>query len=410
MKNSLKPSSFFVLIILLFTYSCGSDDDSSASNKIIVENLVTNFDENPTINASIGTIQATSNYTLSFSISSQTPAGALKINSSTGELSVADTAVFDFETNQIINAVISISDKNDSATAIVTININDLDDTIIVENLVTNFDENPITDAVIATIQATSTKTLSFTISSQTPDGALKINPITGELSVADPIAFDFETNPIISASISIIDAIDTASATATINLNNLDDIASFLTTSQADYLAAADGTWIIIEEAEYNALANKLNAVTKAATSDDDYIAYQTSNLNAPTSFTCANNNGSTMPTNSYVFAFKTNNHAVSTINKVKLSSTSVSDGFTDLGSDLPANEANTNNYFVLKGSNTPTTDVGYLGLYSNNSLKYKNVVERNVATGPGDVNTLPNSVNQVVLYQGLSTTQKQW
>ncbi|KAA5827571.1 cadherin repeat domain-containing protein [Algibacter amylolyticus] len=410
MKNSLKPSSFFILIILLFTCSCGSDDDSSASNKIIVKNLVTNFDENPTLNASIGTIQATSNYTLSFSISSQTPAGALKINPSTGELSVADTAVFDFETNQIINAVISISDKNDSASAIVTININDLDDTISVENLVTNFDENPITDAVIATIQATSTKTLSFTISSQTPDGALKINPSTGELSVADPVIFDFETNPIISASISIIDAIDTASATATINLNNLDDIASFLTTSQADYLAATDGTWIIIEEAEYNVLANKLNAVTKVATSDDDYIAYETSNLNSRTSFTAANNDDLTMPSGSYVFALKTNNHAVSTTNKVKQSSTSVSDGFIDLGNPLPANEVDTTNYFVLKGSNSPTTDLGYLGIHANNSLKYKNITERNVVTGPGDVNTLPNSANQVVLYQGLSTTQKQW
>ncbi|SFC98314.1 cadherin repeat domain-containing protein [Algibacter pectinivorans] len=313
MKTSLKPSSFFILTILLFICSCGSDDDSSASNKIIVNNLVTNFDENPAV------------------------------------------------------------------------------------------------DAIIATIQASSTNTLSFSISSQTPSGALKINPSTGELSVADPEAFDYETNPIISASISIVDAIDTASATATININNLDDIKSFLTASQANYLAAADGTWVIIEEAEYNALANKLNNVTKVATSDDDYIAYESSNLNAPTSFSGANNNGITMPASSYVFAFKMNNHAVSTTNKVKQSSTSASDGFVDIGGLLPANEVGTNCY-VLKGSNTPTTDIGYLGIYANKNISYKNVAERNVVTGPGDVNSFPNSANQVVLYQGLSTTQKQW
>ncbi|MEP3837537.1 MAG: cadherin repeat domain-containing protein [Algibacter sp.] len=313
MKKNLKTSSFFILTILLFICSCGSEDDSSTSTKIIVKNLVTNFDENPSINEVIGTIQATSNYTLS------------------------------------------------------------------------------------------------FRITSQTPSGALKINPSTGELSVADPTVFDFETNPIISASISIIDQIDTASSTATININNLDDIASFLSTSETNYLAAADGEWVIIEEAEYNALANNLNDITKVATSDDDYNAYESSNLNAPTSFTAANNNGLNMPSSSYVFAFKTNNHAVSSTNKVKQSSTSVSDGFIDLGSVLPANIVGTN-CFVLKGSNNPTTDVGYLGIYANKSISFKNVAERHVATGPEDVNTLPNSANQIVLYQGLSTTQKQW
>ncbi len=280
-----------------------------------------------------------------------------------------------------------------------------------VQNLVTNFDENPMAGASVGTIQASSGNTLSFSITSQTPTGALAINASTGELTVADASAFDFETNPVINATISIIDPDDTANATAAINLNNLDDIASFLSTSEAIYTAAADGDWVMITEGEYSALAFNLNEVTKASISDADYNSTQPTNGSA-TGFTLANNNGATMPNTSYCFAFKYN----TTVNgvsgtKVKQSSTSVDDGYADLGGALPSHDSG-DNYFVLKGNNSPTTNVSYLAMYYTFSVGFKSISSSNsYFSAGGDVNTLTTPQNNATwLFQGLSTTQKQW
>ncbi|HLV13603.1 MAG TPA: cadherin repeat domain-containing protein [Xanthomarina sp.] len=284
-----------------------------------------------------------------------------------------------------------------------------------VKNLVTNFDENPNDGAVVGTIQAVSKNILSFSISFQTPAGALGINPSTGELKVANATLFDFETNPVISATISIADLNSTTSATATINLNDLDDIASFLSTSKGNYLAAADGKWISITAAEYNTLAFSLNNVTKVATSDTEYDSSETSS-DSSLAFTGAINNGMTIPNNSYVFAFKyyTSNLGVTT-NKAKQSNTSISDGYMDLGGTLPPSIIG-ENYMVLKGSHSQTTNTGFLGIYQSQTMRIKSISGTsynyyNSSTSINDSNTLPSTgINAVFLYQGLSTTQKQW
>ncbi|OUS01458.1 hypothetical protein A9Q86_06660 [Flavobacteriales bacterium 33_180_T64] len=282
---------------------------------------------------------------------------------------------------------------------------------ISVQDLILNFDENPTINNIVGNIQATSNTPLSFSITSQTPSGALSINPSTGELTVANAFAFDFETNPIINAVISISDSNTSTTSNATINLNNLDDIASFLTTSEAAYVAAEDGNWIAVTEAEYNTLALRLNNVSKDATSDSEYNSEIITTFSS-TNFTLASDNGHNIPNASYVFAFKYNAQAAGTINnKVLISDDTVSGTFSQLGNVLPSSTTE-DQFYVLKGNNNLTNATGYLGFYNSTEMGIKIIDNTgNYAYGNLEVMDLPSYFTEAYfLYQSLSTTQKQW
>ena len=113
MKTTFRITKYFILASLLLQFACSSDDDDSP-DPLSVQNLITAVDENQAIGASIGTIQATGEGDLSFSITSQTPAGALAINATTGELTVANASAFDFETNPVVNATITVIDTQNT--------------------------------------------------------------------------------------------------------------------------------------------------------------------------------------------------------------------------------------------------------------------------------------------------------
>ena len=121
MKSNLKFINVLALVLTLTIIGCSNDDQDN--NNITAQDLIVSIDENPTNNQSIGSIQVSGNGTLSYSIISQVPSGALNINSITGELSVADAAFFDYEEYQTISAVISANNTTNTATSSVTINI-----------------------------------------------------------------------------------------------------------------------------------------------------------------------------------------------------------------------------------------------------------------------------------------------
>ena len=100
MKKPFKFINLCMLVIMLLAFSC--DNDDNASIEINLEDLEVTIDENPSNGDIVGTVQSNSNSTLTFSITSQTPSGSLNIDTSTGELTVADATLFDFEVNSII--------------------------------------------------------------------------------------------------------------------------------------------------------------------------------------------------------------------------------------------------------------------------------------------------------------------
>lgn len=117
--------SVTLFFLLLFTITaCTTSDDDDNSNELIISDLTLSMSENPENGDDIGTIEASSdNGPLSYTILSQTPNGSIEINTSTGELLVADNTKFEYQINPIISATIQVSDSIDSENALLTINL-----------------------------------------------------------------------------------------------------------------------------------------------------------------------------------------------------------------------------------------------------------------------------------------------
>lgn len=132
MKQVFKLLKTLSLIVLLTLISCSNDDNSSPTNIISLQDLEVTVNENPTNSQVIGNVVATQTVggaTLTYTIDSQIPVGALAINSSTGELTVADAMLFDYETNPSITAIISVNGAtNNSAITVNLNNINEIGD------------------------------------------------------------------------------------------------------------------------------------------------------------------------------------------------------------------------------------------------------------------------------------------
>ena len=223
--NKLFKSYHLLILALLFTaFSCNNDDGEVVATitEINLEDLAVTIDENPTDGQLVGTVLTDGSGTLSFSITSQTPAGALSIASGTGELTVANAALFDFETNPVITASVTVVNAVSPAT--VTINLTNINEAS-VQDLTVAIDENPTNGQVLGTVPTGTSGTSNFSIASQSPAGALSIDTNTGELTVADASVFDFETNPVITASVLVDDAENPA--TVTINLTNVNELSA---------------------------------------------------------------------------------------------------------------------------------------------------------------------------------------
>lgn len=124
MKRIAKLIYSSVFTVILTIYSCSDDD---ISNVVTLENFITSINENPTNGEVIGNVQANQTVggaILTYTIVSQTPSGALSINSNTGELSVNDASLFNFETNPLITAVVSTNQSTNEAS--ITIELNDV--------------------------------------------------------------------------------------------------------------------------------------------------------------------------------------------------------------------------------------------------------------------------------------------
>ena len=111
----LKIITLSILTSLILTVGCSSDDDANTTS-VNLQDLEVTIDENPTNGQILGSVQSNSATALTFSIVSQTLAGALEIDATTGELTVLDAGLFDFETNPTVTAIVSASGASNNAT------------------------------------------------------------------------------------------------------------------------------------------------------------------------------------------------------------------------------------------------------------------------------------------------------
>jgi predicted secreted protein len=215
--------SVIILILLSLILSCSEDEDITIS----LSDFQVTIDENPSPNQVIGIIDATTKQgNLTFSITEQSPNNAFQINASTGELIVLAESLFDFETYPIITGTVTAENRNVSETANVIINLNNVDDTsITATDLYITVDENPNPNQVLGTIDASTNQgNLTFSITLESPENALQVNPNTGVLTVLTESLFDYETYPLITASVEADSGFETENINITIDLNDLDD------------------------------------------------------------------------------------------------------------------------------------------------------------------------------------------
>ena len=308
-------------------------------------------------------------------------------------------------------AVVSCGNDDDSAgTTNTSIQLQD--------PFILSLDENPATGQSIGTINASSSSPLSFSILEQQFTNAIAINSSTGEVTVRDASFFDFETNSEIRGVIEVNNGTETATTDLRIDLNNRDDIAFALTDSQQNYLNAQNGDWIEITEAEFERLNEVIVDITTSGFLEEGVtIAPSITGVFTLANLDEAARGPNAMPNNSLVFAFKyyaVDNQLGSDRHRVKQSSLTNSTGFANLGNPLPAHQKeNGVVFFVMKGSETAiTSNQGFLGFQKSSGSTM------GIAADPGvmlfalgeasDFNMESNGSS--ALYEGLSTTTKQW
>lgn len=295
--------------------------------------------------------------------------------------------------------------KDDSVSTIVT-----------AKNLTTNIDENSSSGTILGKIiGASNTGTVNYTILSQSASGALAIDATSGEITIADASLFDFEINPQFTANIEVSDGDVKKTVTATVNLNNIDDIEFLLSTSKTKYKDATDGDWIKITKEEYYKIASNLNEIIKVGLNDSDYENDHTELLRAGNNFTLAITGGSSVriPNKAYTIAFKyvSKSESERTNDRVKISSKlDPKVGYANLGEKLPVHSGLGEHFFIIKNNNTKNIAAGHLAFYTSKNIGYNETGLIKGTYGFGDVNSLEFISGATYHFQGLATTQKQW
>ncbi len=223
-----------------FQLTVSVSDGELSDNGTITINLI-NINEPPVVSdraffieensselTSVGAVSATDldNDAVSFAIMSGNEEGAFQINESTGEIKVADANLLDFETNPAFQLTVEVSDTELTDTAIITINLTDLNEAPIVNNETFLIDENSPVSTNVGTISAfdPDSDPLSFTITSGNEHGAFQINQVTGEVLIVDTNVLDFETNLTFQLTVEVSDTELTDTAIITINLTDLNE------------------------------------------------------------------------------------------------------------------------------------------------------------------------------------------
>lgn len=130
MRQFLK---ILTLILFFGVVSCSKDSDSGDQGTIAItvttSNFSTNIDENLMNGQVIGTITGSTNQgSVIFSITEQIPTGAFSINATSGELTIADETIFDFETNPTITGIVKVANGSVFQNSNVIISLNDINE------------------------------------------------------------------------------------------------------------------------------------------------------------------------------------------------------------------------------------------------------------------------------------------
>ncbi|HDZ20438.1 MAG TPA: DUF4347 domain-containing protein [Phycisphaerae bacterium] len=231
------------------TLTVGDGVNTSATETVTIS--VTDVNEAPTVSDgtfSIGENAANADVvgaasasdvdagdSLTYSITAGNGDGVFAINSSTGQITVADNTNLDYETTTSYALAVQVEDTGAlTDTATITVNVTDVTDVneapTIDNQSLGAIDENLAGGTSVATVIAADPDagdSLTWFIISGNMGNAFVINSSTGEITVNNPAALDYEASQTFSLTVQVQDAGGlTDEATVTIDLNNLADTA----------------------------------------------------------------------------------------------------------------------------------------------------------------------------------------
>lgn len=142
--HSIKIPRNFSPSFLEFIYSA-TRGGASTNTAPSIDDITFTIEENSPVSTSVGTVTASDpeNDELFFSIISGNDLGAFQINQNSGEISVADNSVLDFEVNPSFVLSVQVSDGELTDEASITINLQDVDDNALVG--LNDYKDHPIT-------------------------------------------------------------------------------------------------------------------------------------------------------------------------------------------------------------------------------------------------------------------------
>lgn len=215
--------------------------------------------ENTANGTALGTVIATdedANQTLTYSISGASVAGAFAINGSTGEITVADASLLNFESVQTVILTISVSDNGNPVPVLTTtreiaIHVTDVNEAPVIADQSFTVAENSLNTNRVGFATGSDVdagQSLTYSIASSSLPGAFVINPVTGEVTVADGSLLDFEA---VTSATLVITATDngnpalSANATVTVAITDVNERPIIVDQNFTVAENAADGTFV---------------------------------------------------------------------------------------------------------------------------------------------------------------------
>ena len=197
-----------------------------------VEPMISNqnlaVDENASNGESVGTaaLDPGDQNSVTYEITDGNFEGAFAINNSTGEITVDNTGVIDFEQQTSFDLTVEVTDDGGITvdTAIVTVDINDVSPSI--SNQTFSVAENASNGTTIDTVSLDfgDENSINFSIDGGNIGNAFSIDSFSGEITINDTSAIDFEASPTFALTVSVIDDTgNSSSATVTINVSDVE-------------------------------------------------------------------------------------------------------------------------------------------------------------------------------------------
>ena len=235
--------------------------------------------ENSANGTSVGTVittDADTGSTFTYRITDGNSAGAFAIDSTSGEITVADESKLDYETVKSFNLTVEVSDGTNTAETTVTIHLTNLNDNPpVAEDGAFTIEENMADHTVIGSVKSSDADEdlLNYKIISGNQAGAFKINANTGEITVLDYMQLDYETIKHFDLTVQVSDGSRSAEAAVTISLTNLNDTTPVV----------KEGKFRVEENA---GIGSDVGTI-EASDADGDSLSYHITTGNEATAFT---------------------------------------------------------------------------------------------------------------------------